>query len=71
MHILSFLNAKDCALLQAVSKDMQGQVQHRLDRYSIVLYAVEEFHPSLKSGRNMDDDHRRNSWKYRVTQFGR
>jgi len=54
MNILPYLNTKDCAILQAVSKYMQRQVRHRLSRYSIVLYAVDEFHPLLKSGEAKD-----------------
>ena len=56
MNVLPFLDTKDYAILQTVSKDMQSQVRHRLSRYSIVLHTVDEFHTTLKSGKAMDSE---------------
>ena len=57
LHVISFLGTRDCAALQAVSRQMRMRVHqaHRLNRYSILQTVLDEYHPLLKTGEMKDE----------------
>ena len=57
LHVISFLGTRDCAGLQAVSRQMRMHVHQaqRLNRYSILQTVLDEYHPLLKTGEMRDE----------------
>jgi len=49
-HVTNFLNVKECATLQMVTKDMRNSVCDHLSRFGILKDMLEIYHPWLKTG---------------------